>query len=281
MLQSLGRLAVMALVGVCRATWGGAEVRTLSIPSPSNGGELLFAIYLPPQYEVNPSARFPTVYCLHGLSGNPISRSRQVVPSLGASIATGKIQPMIYVFPDGQRNSFYADAFDKHKQVHANIVEEVIPYVDKNFRTKPERAFRAIEGFSMGGYGATMLGAKHPDLFGAIVEYSGALAEWSDMHAGAKHEMFNDDIENFKPFSVWELSKANAGKLAQVEYLIVVGDQDQEYKNNVRFHEFLSSIGIKHQFVVLPGFGHYGPRYAEEGTGTRFLSNFFEKATRR
>jgi len=62
----------------------------------------------------------------------------------------------------------------RHKQLQANIVEEVIPYVDKNFRTKPERAFRAIEGFSMGGYGATMLGAKHPDLFGAIVEYSGA-----------------------------------------------------------------------------------------------------------
>src|SRR5215472_2147740 len=79
-------------------------------------------------------------------------------------------------------------------------------------------------------------------------------------HRAMQHEMFNDDIENFKPFSVWELSKANAGKLAQVEYLIVVGDQDQEYKNNVRFHEFLSSIGIKHQFVVLPGFGHYGPR---------------------
>jgi len=130
--------------GCVRGSLGWAEVRTLSIPSPSNGGELLFAIYLPPQYEVNPSARFPTVYCLHGLSGNPISRSRQVVPSLGASIATGKIQPMIYVFPDGQRNSFYADAFDKHKQVQANIVEEVIPYVDKNFRTKPERAFRAI-----------------------------------------------------------------------------------------------------------------------------------------
>ena len=61
----------------------------------------------------------------------------------------------------------------------------------------------------MGGYGATTLGAKHPDLFGAIVEYSGALAEWSDMHAGAKHEMFNDDIENFKPFPVWEIRADN------------------------------------------------------------------------
>ncbi len=133
----------------------------------------------------------------------------------------------------------------------------------------------------MGGSGAAMLEAKHPDLFGAIVEYSGALADWPDLHAGAKHEMINDDFESFRPFSVRELSKGNAGKLSQVEYLIVVGDQDQEYRSNVRFHEFLSSIGIKHQFVMLPGFGHYGPRYAEEGTGRRFLSSVFEKATRR
>lgn len=182
---SLGRLAIVAIVA---ATCGRAEVRTLSIPSPSNGGELLFAIYLPPQYEATPSVRFPTVYCLHGLSGNPISRSKQVVPALDAAIVAGKIQPMIYVFPDGQRNSFYADAFDKHKQVHANIVEEVIPYVDKNFRTRPERAFWAIEGFSMGGYGAAMLGAKHPELFGAIVEYSGALAEWPDLPVRRRRE---------------------------------------------------------------------------------------------
>src|SRR5262245_7665431 len=43
--------------------------------------------------------------------------------------------------------------------------------------------------------------------------------------------------------------------------------------------EFLLSIGIKHQFVVLPGFGHHGLRYAEEGTGMRFLSSVFEKAS--
>jgi endo-1,4-beta-xylanase len=251
MSNCLVRLVVLVLVALSGPRRR-AELRTLSIPSPSNGGELLFAIYLPAQYEVNPSKRFPTVYCLHGLSGNPISRSRQILPSLEAAVGSGKVQPMIYVFPDGQRNSFYGDAFDQHKKVHANIIEEVIPYVDKNFRTIPERAFRAIEGFSMGGYGAAMLGAKHPELFGAIVEYSGALAEWPDMLAAPKREMFNDEFANFKPFSAWELSKQNSGKLAQVEYLIVVGDQDQEYRNNVRFHEFLTSIGVKHQFVVLP-----------------------------
>jgi S-formylglutathione hydrolase FrmB len=82
----------------------------------------------------------------------------------------------------------------------------------------------------MGGYGAAMLGAKHPELFGAIVEYSGALAEWPDRLGATKRQMFNDDFEDFKPFSVWELSKRNAVKLKEVEYLIVVGDQDQDTK---------------------------------------------------
>jgi enterochelin esterase-like enzyme len=201
------RLVLSTLIALFGLPQCRAEVQTISIPSPSNGGELLFAIYLPPQYKANPTERFPTVYCLHGLSGNPISRSHQVVPSLEVQIGSGKVQPMIYVFPDGQRNSFYADAFDGHKQVHVNIIDEVVPYVDKNFRTMPERAFRAIEGFSMGGYGAAMLGAKHPELFGAIVEYSGALSEWPDMLAEPKREIFNDDADNFKPFSVWTYPK--------------------------------------------------------------------------
>jgi hypothetical protein len=75
------------------------------------------------------------------------------------------------------------------------------------------------------------------------------------MHVGAKREIFNGDFENFKPYSVWKLSRRNTGELTQVEYLVVAGDQDQEYRNNLHFHEFLLS-GIKHQFVVLPGLGH-------------------------
>ena len=132
----------MAVLMAYGSTLCRAEIRTISIPSPSNGGELLFTVYLPPQYEGNPSGRFPTVYCLHGLSGNPISRSRQVVPSLDAAIAAGKVQPMIFVFPDRQRNSFYADAFDKHKQVHANIIDER----GRNRRTVPFDVLRKIRG---------------------------------------------------------------------------------------------------------------------------------------
>ena len=61
---------------------------------------------------------------------------------------------MIWVFPDGQTNSFYGDAFDGHKQVHSHIINEVLPHVDAQYRTIAQREFRAMEGFSMGGFGA-------------------------------------------------------------------------------------------------------------------------------
>jgi enterochelin esterase-like enzyme len=103
----------------------------------------------------------------------------------------------------------------------------------------------------------SQLGAKHPELFSAIVEYSGAFAEWG---------------------SAWEMSRQHAKELNDtVAYLMVVGDDDQEFQSNVRFHEFLTTVGIRHEFIVLRGFGHNGGAYADEGTGIRFVSRHFEK----
>src|SRR5205823_7098627 len=134
-----------------------------------------------------------------------------------------------------------------------------IPYVDRHFRTRNDRMFRAIEGFSMGGYGAAMIGAKHPELFGAIVEYSGAFAAWESFQPDSKVEMYDSNLEHFLPYSVWDLSRRHAKELReQVAYLMVVGDQDQEFEHNLEFRDFLKTLDVRPDFVVLPGFGHNG-----------------------
>jgi enterochelin esterase-like enzyme len=277
--RKTGSAGLLAVLLTMRALPAAAEVRSVTIDSPSNGRPVTFAIYLPPDYETEQAARYPVVYCLHGLSGSPARRTGQVVPALDAAMIARKILPTIYVFPDGQANSFYGDAFDRHKMVYSNIINEVIPYVDRHFRTRNDRAFRAIEGFSMGGYGAAMLGAKHPELFSAIVEYAGAFAEWESFHAASRREMYDDSEEHFLPYSVWQMSRRHAKELRDnVAYLMVVGDGDQEFQSNMRFHEYLKTLDIRHEFVVLRGFGHNGRAYADEGTGMRFLSQHFEKA---
>jgi enterochelin esterase-like enzyme len=275
-----GRVSGLVVVLLARtAQSASSEVRTVTIDSPSNGRQTNFAIYVPPGYEEKQAVRYPVVYCLHGLSGSPTRRTGQMVPALDAAMIAGRIVPMIWVFPDGQANSFYGDAFDRHKQVYSNIITEVVPYVDRHFRTRNSRAFRAIEGFSMGGYGAAMLGAKHPELFSAIVEYAGAFAGWAAFQPDSRREMYNDQESNFLPYSAWEMSRRNARELRErTDYLMVVGDEDQEFQNNIRFRDYLKTLDVTPEFVVLHGFGHNGRAYADEGTGMRFLSKHFERA---
>lgn len=258
-----------------------AVVNTVTIFSPSNNRNLSFQIYLPPDYSAAAS-RYPAVYSLHGISGTAQGRANQVVPTLDAAIRAGTAPPMIYVFPDGQNNSFYGNAFDGHKQVYSNVVGEVLPYVDGHYRTIADRGHRAIEGFSMGGFGAAMYAAKHPELFSAIVEYGGALSRWQDLvsfNPTVAQEMYGNVEGNFLPYSLWDLSAQNAPALAsQVDYMMLVGDADPQLQSNTRFRTYLSSLGVNPQFQILPGIAHDGRAYYAQGAGLQFLADHFRNA---
>src|SRR5215204_5929047 len=199
------RLRLASLIICTFGATAHATVTTVSLFSPSNNRDISFRVYTPSTYDAT-STRYPVVYSLHGIGGTSANRVTQVVPTLDAAILAGTVAPMIYVFPDGQTNSFYGDAFDGHKQVYSNIIGEVLPYMDGHYRTRAERGYRAMEGFSMGGFGAAMYTAKHPELFSAVVESGGPLRRWQDMltfdHAVAD-EMYDLTEANFLPYSLW------------------------------------------------------------------------------
>ena len=276
-MRGLIRLSLIMLLAL-PVTSTHATTATVTRFSPSNNRNVSFVVYTPPGYSSSTQS-YPVVYCLHGIGGAPVGRSNQVVPSLDAAIVAGQVAPKIYVFPDGQTNSFYGDAFDGHKQVYSNIIGEVLPYIDANYRTIPHRNYRAIEGFSMGGFGAAMYAAKHPELFSAVVEYGGALSNWQNLvnfNNAVAVEMYNEVESNWLPYSLWDRSAASASILAnQMNYMMVVGDADPQMGSNVQFRSYLNSLGVFPQWVVLPGVDHNGASYAAEGTGMRFLDQHF------
>ena len=112
-----------------------AAVNTVSIFSPSNNRNLSFQVYTPPGYAANPAHRYPVVISLHGIGGNSQQRANLYAPTLDARTNSGELVPMIWLFPDGQTNSFYGDAFDGHKQVYSHIINEALPHVDAQYRT--------------------------------------------------------------------------------------------------------------------------------------------------
>lgn len=258
-----------------------AAVTNVSLFSPANNRNISFSIYTPAEYATNPTKRYPVVYDLHGIGGTPTNRASQLAPTLDARIGAGQVQAMIFVFANGQTDSFYGDAFDGHKQVYSNIIGEVLPYIDATYRTKKQREFRAMHGFSMGGFGAMMYAAKHPELFSAVVEYGGALSKWSDLtnfnHAVAK-EMYDDVEANWIDYSLWDQTTRNANALRPaLRYKMIVGDADPLQQSNARFRDHLNSLNINPNYQVLPGVAHNGQAYFAEGSGLQFLNAHFAR----
>lgn len=134
------------------------------------------AIYLPPGYAANPHRRYPVVYLLHGFGGGyePFLRRIAFQKPLDSLIARGALTEMIIVIPDA--NNRLTGAFARNSPVAGNwedfIAKEVVAYIDAHYRTIRSRKARGIAGWSMGGYGALYLGARHSGTFSAVYALS-------------------------------------------------------------------------------------------------------------
>ncbi|MCG8415291.1 MAG: hypothetical protein MI746_13815 [Pseudomonadales bacterium] len=149
-------------------------LETVSFFSPAVDREMKFDIVLPADYEES-EQRYPTLYLLHGYMQNYTVWGR----NLAAAFYAREVNDVILVLPDGG-NSWYVNYASSEEGQTNNwenhIVEDVISYVDANYRTEARREGRAISGLSMGGFGALALGLRHPEMFISLGSTSGALS---------------------------------------------------------------------------------------------------------
>lgn len=128
-------------------------------------------VFLPPSYAVETSRRYPVVYALHGYSIGAEQWTHEIhVPqTIEGAFAQGS-KEMIVVLPDSKtvhNGSMYSSSVTTG-DFERFIVHDVVNYIDAHYRTIPDRMSRGLVGHSMGGYGATRLGMKHPDVFGSV-----------------------------------------------------------------------------------------------------------------
>lgn len=137
-------------------------------------------VYLPPGYAES-DERFPTVYCLTGFTGRGkmLLNDNAFTPSLAGRldklIAAGMIRPMIAVMPNcftwfGGSQYINSTATGRYEDY---LTEEVVGYVDQNFRTITDRNSRSVMGKSSGGYGSLIMGLRHADVFGLVCSTAG------------------------------------------------------------------------------------------------------------
>lgn len=128
-------------------------------------------VFLPPSYQKNRKRRYPVLYALHGYSIGAEQWASEIhVPqTIEGAFASGA-REMIVVLPDSKtlhNGSMYSSSVTTG-DFENFVARDLVAYVDGHYRTLPDRASRGLAGHSMGGYGATRIGMKHADVFGAL-----------------------------------------------------------------------------------------------------------------
>ena len=158
---------------------GGVRVVTMQLSSQLMARTMPYQVALPPDYDAKTSAAntYPTLYLLHGLTGH---YDNWLAHSKLAEYAAA--YRLIIVTPEGNDGWYTDSATLANDKYESYIVKELLPDVEKRFRTRANRTGRAITGLSMGGYGALKFAVKYPDMFIFAGSLSGALqaAEWQE-----------------------------------------------------------------------------------------------------
>jgi putative tributyrin esterase len=237
-----------------------SSVETIQLQSKLVNATLPYNVILPVDYRTSKTTRYPVFYLLHGLSGHYSDwLTRTNVADYAAQYR------MIVVMPEGN-DSWYVDgAAGLNDKYESYILKELMPDVDKRYRTIQAGYGRAIAGLSMGGYGAIKYGLKYPSVFAFAGSISGAfgVTRYTEKEmGGASWDPFLKIFgpvggETRKANDVFEITKAlTAGRIASLPYFYFdCGTEDaaQHFNANRELSGMFLEKKIPHEYRELPG----------------------------
>ena len=223
--------------------------------------EISYRVVLPVDYDQSDKRKsYPTVYLLHGLTGHFDDWTNRTKLAEYAAKYN-----YIIVTPEGN-NGWYSDsATVPNDKYESYIIQELIPEIDKNFRTRAERNNRAIAGLSMGGYGSIKFGLKNPEMFVLVGSFSGALgaASWTEKEVGTKGAIAESligvygaaDSKTRQQNDIFKIIREMPiEKIKSLPFVYLdCGTEDFLFQNNRDFANLLVERKIKHEFRQLPG----------------------------
>ncbi len=268
------------LNGVDLATLPDGRVLSAAIDSPTLGRSLAYRVYLPPGYD-DPRVsglRYPVMYLLHGAPGGDGDwvNGASADQTADALIKTGTIPPMILVMPDGSfgnphHDTQWGNSPVTGERVEDALVQDLIPAIDRTYRTLATAQDRAIGGNSSGGYGAVNIALHHPDRFSVAVALSGYF----------RADRTNDGRD------IWGNAAARRenSPIALLDHQplhidIIAGRDDHDYLQDSRvFAKALAAHGIDHQLRIYSG-GHSWEFWRDHLSGAlRYVSRHLAAPT--
>ncbi|MBN2172856.1 MAG: esterase [Bacteroidales bacterium] len=220
------------------------HIRHIDYWSEVNGMERPINVYIPAEYEKNPNKKYPVLYLVHGWGEDENGWSVQghMANIMDGLIASGKAVPMIIVMPSGdiKTNSNVREASGNITDIY---IKDLIPYIDKTFRTKTDRQNRAMAGLSRGGMQTTMTVFANMDKFAWMATFSGFFVRGNDGVENAFNGVFKDPAAFDEKMNLLFISTGTEERSPkeQVEALKKHGIK------NIVFHE---SKGTAHEWLT-------------------------------
>jgi len=235
----------------------------LSMPSKILKSDRKFAIYLPPDYETSQRS-YPVLYLLHGAGDDQTGwvQFGEVLRIADQTFASGKATPMIIVMPDansGKRG--YFNDIKGEWRYEDFFFQEFLPFIEKTYRIKAEKRFRAVSGLSMGGGGTFMYALHHPELFSAACPLSAYVGPLNLDEMKERMKRDNQEVTDtailsayFKRHNAIELIKAiPEDQKKAIRWYIDCGDDDFLFEGNSLAHIAMRKKEIPHEFRIRDG----------------------------
>ena len=217
-------------------------VRSHSYSSKSLGRLRHLRVYTPPGYDEGRS-RYPVLYLFHGSGDNEgtwtvLGRAHWILDNL---IAQKKAKPMVIVMTDGHAASLQTTGMPSPEMISRNVtdferdlLEDVLPFVEANYRVRKDAASRAIAGLSMGGGQSLTIGLNHTELFGWVGGFSSFVR---NPETAAAKALADPATTNKKLKLLW----------------IACGKDDRLIENARQLADLLKTKSIRHEFLETEG----------------------------
>jgi enterochelin esterase family protein len=220
------------------------QIRSIDYWSEVNGKERHINVYVPAEYEKNQEKKYPVLYLVHGWGEDENGWSIQghMANIMNGLIASGKAVPMIVVMPSGdiKTNSDVREASGNITDIY---IKDLIPFIDKTFRTNTDKENRAMAGLSRGGFQTCLTVSANMDKFSWMGTFSGLFVRPNTEIGDAFNGMFND---------------SNAFNTQVKLFFVSTGTEERNPKdlvqqlkdsgiNNIVFHE---SQGTAHEWLT-------------------------------
>ena len=217
-------------------------VRQHAYASKALGKRRALVVYTPPGYDLDAASRFPVLYLFHGAGDNEatwtaLGRAQWITDNL---LAQGKCRPLILVMTDGHAQPSAPAGAPPEARGQAlaafqkDLLQDVMPFIEANYRTRPGPTNRAIIGLSMGGGQSLAIGLNHPELFAWV---GGMSSSVSNPEETVQAALADAPAINAKLKLLW----------------FACGKDDFLLKQNKQFDELLTARGVRHEFKLTEG----------------------------